>query len=86
MSYKNYILWSRKCSHYNFILEKIDFSVVKQYVWVPGMVFDGMATKIRHALPHSDMYQIKQEQDSVKTEEPPLVPGLWTEARGSPVV
>lgn len=40
-------------------------------------VFDGMVTKIRHTLPHSDTYQIKQEQDSVRTEEPRWFLGLW---------
>lgn len=36
---------------------------------MPGMVFDNMVTKLKHALPHSDTCKIRYEQYSVKNEE-----------------
>lgn len=39
-----------------------------------------VVTKIKHALPHSDMYKIKQDQDSVMTEESQADSWDWGEA------
>ena len=55
-------------------------------LYVPGMVLDGVVTKIKQALPYSDMYKTKWEQDWSDCGIPGWFLELGREACGSAAV